>query len=185
MVSLDRLLGLALGDRDPGTLPPLPRSMQLYVDIDGVLAAFDRHCEGHFGARPCKIADNVMECRRVKDFYANLSPMADFKELWAGIERHRPIVLTAIPSSVAETKRAWGRKYLGEHVEVRCCWSGQKFHHAAPSDVLIDGWEKYRDLWDQTWWSLDHPRRCGRHRTTIDRNRDVAVLQLTCICRCC
>ena len=94
------------------------------------------------------MSGNAVRC--VKDLYANLSPTADFEELWARIERHRPIVLTEIPSSVAEAadnKRAWGRKYLGEHVEVRCCWSREKFHHAAPGDVLIDGWEKYRNLW--------------------------------------
>lgn len=32
--------------------------MQVFVDMGGVLADFDRHYETHFGTRPCKIADN-------------------------------------------------------------------------------------------------------------------------------
>ena len=33
--------------------------MQVFVDMDGVLADFDAHYETHFGTRPCKKSDNV------------------------------------------------------------------------------------------------------------------------------
>ena len=128
--------------------------MQLFVDMDGVLADFDRHHEAVFGARACKIADNVnwAAVRAVPDFYLGIPPMADLGALWARIELYRPIVLTGIPSAArvpeaADNKRAWVRRHLGDDVEVRCCRASQKCLHASPGDILIDDWEKYRQLW--------------------------------------
>ncbi len=126
--------------------------MQLFVDMDGVLADFDRHHESMFGVRADKIADNVdwKAVRAIEDFYLYIPPMTDMPQLWARIERYRPIVLTGVPASVAEApenKRAWVRKHIGEHVEVRCCRSKEKCLHANAGDILIDDWEKYRDLW--------------------------------------
>lgn len=126
--------------------------MQLYVDMDGVLADFDAHHEAVFGVRSDKVADNVdwKAVRKVSGFYAGIPPMADLPALWAYIEHHKPIVLTGVPSSVheaPENKRAWVRKHLGAHVEVRCCRSAEKRLHAKPGDILIDDWEKYRQRW--------------------------------------
>lgn len=61
-----------------------------------------------------------------------------------------PIVLTGIPSSVveaADNKRAWVRRHLGGNIEVRCCLSKEKYLHAKPGDILIDDWDKHRQLW--------------------------------------
>lgn len=126
--------------------------MQLFVDMDGVLADFDRHHEAVFGTRSDKLADNVdwAAVRGIKDFYLNIPPMDDMPILWTRIERYRPIVLTGVPRAVeeaADNKRAWVRCHLGDHVEVRCCRSRDKSLHAAAGDILIDDWEKYRDLW--------------------------------------
>lgn len=126
--------------------------MQLFVDMDGVLADFDSHHEAVFGVRADKLADNVdwQRVRDHKDFYLNIPPMADMPKLWDYIGRHKPIVLTGIPSSVeeaADNKKAWARKHLGPEIEVRCCLSKEKCLHAAPGDILIDDWEKYQSLW--------------------------------------
>lgn len=127
--------------------------MQLFVDMDGVLADFDAGYGAAFGVRPSIAADNVdwNLVTATKDFYLNLPPMADMPELWAFIEQYRPIVLTGVPWSVVEApenKKAWVRKNLGPDVEVRCCLSKEKFKHAAAGDILIDDWEKYRHLWE-------------------------------------
>lgn len=47
--------------------------MQLYVDLDGVLADFDTGYERAFGVRPDKAANNVdwTMVRRTPDFYLN------------------------------------------------------------------------------------------------------------------
>lgn len=126
--------------------------MQLFVDMDGVLADFDTGYEIEFGVRASRLLDNV-DWNIVRDkrgFYENLPPMPDMQALWAHVERHQPIVLTGVPRSVEEApenKRAWVRKHLGVHVEVRCCASKDKAMHAAPGDILIDDWEKYRKRW--------------------------------------
>lgn len=102
--------------------------------------------------RSDKHVDNVdwELVRGVKDFYLDIPPMPDMQELWDRIAMHNPIVLTGVPSLVIEApenKRAWVARHLGEHVEVRCCLSKEKCLHAAPGDVLIDDWEKYKRLW--------------------------------------
>lgn len=126
--------------------------MQIFVDMDGVLADFDSHHEAVFGIRSDKLADNVdwQKVRDARDFYLGIPPMPDMPELWTFVSRFSPIVLTGVPYSVAEApdnKRAWVRKHLGGDVEVRCCRSSEKCLHAAPGDILIDDWEKYRALW--------------------------------------
>jgi len=125
---------------------------QIFCDMDGVLADFDAHHEAVFGVRPDKVADNVdwRAVRAVSGFYAEIQPMRDMRELWDFIAPYNPIVLTGVPSSVEEApdnKRAWVRKHLGDHVEVRCCLSKEKCLHAQAGDILIDDWVKYRNLW--------------------------------------
>lgn len=126
--------------------------MQLFVDMDGVLADFDSGYEVAFGVRPSIHADNVdwEMVRRHKDFYLNLPPMPDFQELWTAIAPLKPIVLTGVPHSVAEAcanKTAWVRRYMGQ-TEIRCCRSSEKCLNAQPGDILIDDWEKYRHKWE-------------------------------------
>lgn len=127
---------------------------QVFVDMDGVLADFDTHHEAIFGIRPDKVADNVdwQKVRASVGFYANIPPMADMHVLWDFVGRltPRPIVLTGVPWSVEEApenKRGWVRKHLGADVEVRCVKSKDKCLHCRPGDILIDDWEKYRELW--------------------------------------
>jgi hypothetical protein len=128
--------------------------MQVFVDMDGVLADFDQHHEDTFGYRSDKLLDNVnwASIAGVPNFYANIPPMKDLPVLWRYIADFEPIVLTGVPYSVPEApenKKSWVRKNLGPHVEVRCCPSKEKYKHATPGDLLIDDWEKYRNLWVQ------------------------------------
>ena len=52
--------------------------MNLFVDMDGVLADFAQHHQAVFGWRPER-EDNVdwTAVREVEDFYLNIPPMAD------------------------------------------------------------------------------------------------------------
>jgi hypothetical protein len=126
--------------------------MQLFVDLDGVLADFARHHQTVFGRVADIAADDVDwdAVRAVPGFYRDIPPMSDMDLLWSHLERHRPIILTGVPRSVPEApddKRDWVRRHLGSGVEIRCCRSREKCRHATAGDVLIDDWEKYRHLW--------------------------------------
>ena len=81
-------------------------AMNLFVDMDGVLADFAQHYQAVFGWRP-EIEDNVdwTAVREVEDFYLNIPPMADLELLWDRIERYQPIVLTGVPKEIAEAPR--------------------------------------------------------------------------------
>ena len=149
--------------------------MQLFVDMDGVLADFNTGHEQVFGTRADKLLDNVNwnAVRNVEDFYLNLPPMPDLDELWDAIKHLDPIVLTGVPASVEEApanKMAWIVKNLGSDIEVRCCRSREKYLHAAPGDILIDDWEKYKDLW------LNAGGRWITHTTASDTIRQLAVM---------
>lgn len=85
--------------------------MKLFVDMDGVLADFDRGYNAAFGIQSSIHNDHVdwKAVRAHEGFYLNLPPMPDLEELWAFIAPLNPIVLTGIPSSVeeaAENKRS-------------------------------------------------------------------------------
>jgi hypothetical protein len=125
--------------------------MNLFVDMDGVLADFAQHHQAVFGWRP-EIEDNIdwTAVREVKDFHLNIPPMADLQLLWTRIERYQPIVLTGVPKEIAEApanKRAWVSKYLGPKVQVRCCEASEKWMHAQRGDILIDDSEEHRKSW--------------------------------------
>lgn len=128
--------------------------MTVFVDMDGVLADFDRHHEAVLGRRPDKRADDVdwEKVRAAGDFYLGIPPTTDMRELWDAIAHLEPIVLTGVPSSLwneaSANKRLWVARHLGPSVEVICCLAREKGLHARPGDVLIDDWEKHRALWE-------------------------------------
>lgn len=128
--------------------------MQLYVDMDGVIADFDTHYFNTFGVRACKIADDVdwAKVRSVPDFYKNIPLMPDFNELWEYIKHFYPIVLTGVPSvqvpEAADNKRWYILNRVSPMTKVICCPSKEKYLHAKPGDVLIDDWDRYRHLWE-------------------------------------
>lgn len=127
--------------------------MQLFVDMDGVLADFDAGYEKITGIRPDKKADNVdwNLVKAIPGFYQNLPPMPDFEELWEGVEQYNPIILTGVPRSVKEAefnKRSWITKHIGISQPMIACRSSEKSRYIRnPGDIIIDDWEKYKDKW--------------------------------------
>ena len=128
---------------------------QLFLDLDGVLADFNGHYKRHFGAivprahaDPPGMWDNI---RSRPNFYRELPIIPDALELWQGTAHLNPIVLTGVPFAevpdAAPQKRAWLREHLGENVPLICCRSRDKRHHGKPGDVLVDDWDRYRQLW--------------------------------------
>jgi hypothetical protein len=128
--------------------------VQLFLDLDGVLADFDTGYERVFGYKPDKALDNAdwAAVASTPGFYQNLPPMPDASLLWSAVAHLTPIVLTGVPHAVKEApenKRAWVRAHLGNQVDTRCCRSAEKATHANPGDVLVDDWTKYKHLWER------------------------------------
>lgn len=129
--------------------------MRLFLDMDGVLADFDRGHELAFGFRPDKLKDDVDwdRIRKITDYYYTLPPMEDMFELWYGVKPLKPTVLTGVPSvfteEASENKRRWIQKWLGPDVPVICCRSRDKSLHMQPGDIIIDDWDKHQSVWEE------------------------------------
>lgn len=125
---------------------------QLFVDLDGVLADFDKQFEVLFGHRPDRSKGdipNMWERMEKDDFFLKLDPMPDWEKLWNHCEQYDPIILTGAPKElhfIGQHKRQWVRKIIG-NVPIIVCPSRAKYYNADPGDILIDDWEKYMHLW--------------------------------------
>ncbi|NCN06105.1 MAG: hypothetical protein GW949_10805 [Spirochaetales bacterium] len=133
-------------------------TIQLFVDLDGVLADFDSRVKEITGRLPAELPPPVMWSRIAKtpDFYASLNWMADGETLWNLVARFNPVILTGLPRGTwAEgQKRAWCAKHLGKEVKVITCMSKQKaekaweFTGGEGMHILIDDRESLKDSWE-------------------------------------
>ncbi|MBB3265233.1 hypothetical protein FHW79_002853 [Azospirillum sp. OGB3] len=126
---------------------------KLFLDLDGVLADFDRGVKAVTGKRPEEIPMKVMwrELSRHPDFFGTLDFMHDAQDLWRFCEPYGPTILTGLPlgSWAPEQKRRWVAHMLGPHVRVITCMARDKHRHGGPGTVLVDDREKARDPWTQ------------------------------------
>ena len=68
---------------------------QIYCDMDGVLADFEKGIEDIIGGKFNDDRWNELP----DDFFLQLEPMPDAKKLWDFIGKYTPFVLTAVPRS--------------------------------------------------------------------------------------
>ena len=140
----------------------------LFVDLDGVLADFDKGVKDLTGKLPQDLHPKAMWPRLAKTpgFYDSLDWMPDGKELWEAVLPHGPIILTGLPiGSWAEPqKRSWCARILGEAVEVITCKSREKASIArqrsgeSTTPILIDDREKLKDDWEAMGGVFIHHR---------------------------
>lgn len=125
--------------------------MQIYVDMDGVLADFNAHYEKLFGYRPQR--PDGTDWRLVngaEDFYINMREMPDLNTLWDRLYPHNPIILTGIPSQIdaAENdKRRWAAAHLTSDTRIICCQAKDKYRYCMPGDLLIDDYVRHKQAW--------------------------------------
>jgi hypothetical protein len=141
----------------------MPERYVLFVDLDGVLADFDRGVEELTGARPAGQSPKAMWPRlaRSPGFYAHLPWTPDGPELWERVKRHEPVILTGLPRGnwAKPQKLEWCRRELGTQVPVIACMSREKAEKArewvagagadTPVPVLIDDRESLRERWEE------------------------------------
>lgn len=146
---------------------------RLYVDMDGVLADFDR---GHREAYGYSRTRHTGWSHIKPGFFRGLQPMPDMEHLWRAISHLGPIVLTGVPTSVnaaSNDKIDWIRQHVGPDVGVICCQARRKWVYCRPGDILIDDSEEYRPLWEEAGgiW-VQHE--CAAQ--TIKRLREIGIL---------
>lgn|SRR5690554_4312859 len=125
---------------------------RLFLDLDGVLADFDRGVEAITGKRPDQLSTGRM-WRAVAghaDFFGTLEMMADAQLLWDFCAPYDPTILTGLPRGdwAEAQKRRWVARMLGREVEVITCWSKDKPRWSGPGHVLIDDRQRLKKPWE-------------------------------------
>ncbi|WP_114393426.1 hypothetical protein [Oleisolibacter albus] len=149
---------------------------KLFLDLDGVLADFNRGVETITGRRPDQQSARTMwaALARAPDFFGTLELMADARTLWDHCLPHRPVILTGLPlgSWAAAQKRRWVAAMLGAEVEVVTCMARDKPDWSGPGHVLVDDREKTKDRWEARGGAFI------LHRTAADSIRQLRALGL-------
>lgn len=129
--------------------------MELYVDMDGVLADFDGHFRDFYKGDSYDYSDkfgldSMWEFINDNDphFFLNLKWMPGGEELWKFVRLYNPTILSTPAYTVKacrEDKRKWIRSHLGPAVHY--IFSNKKAKYATPSSILIDDMEKNIRPW--------------------------------------
>lgn len=126
--------------------------MELFLDLDGVLADFDRGVREVTGRRPEDLPLKKMwsALAQAPRFFETLLFMEDAEALWRFCAPHRPTVLTGLPlgSWAPDQKKRWVKRMLGAHVPVITCMSRDKPRWSGPGRVLVDDRASTRDGWE-------------------------------------
>ena len=136
--------------------------MRLFLDLDGVLADFDRGVQAVTGSRLEALPLRAMwqALAREPRFFETLEFMADALDLWRFSEPHRPTILTGLPLGAwaPEQKRRWVARMLGAHVPVITCMSREKGRYSGPGHVLVDDRASAREGWERAGGVFVHHR---------------------------
>lgn len=142
---------------------------KIYLDMDGVLADFDRGLLEGYGVKNCrvnyatdwkektenqkKVAQDVVRCMEIPGFFENLPVMKGAIDLWGSVDA--PYILTALPNlssdkRVAAEKRNWITRVFGELPENRIitCLRSEKIKYAN-NNILVDDLEKNCNEWNR------------------------------------
>lgn len=159
----------------------------LFVDLDGVLADFDRAVEEITGLAPSQQSPKAMWPRlaRTPDFYARLPWTPDGRELWERVRRHDPVILTGLPRGnwARPQKLEWCARELGSEVPVIACLSREKTEKAQewiaehtdgtePTAVLIDDRMSLAEKWEDGGGIFIHHTRAAQ---TIRRLEELGL----------
>lgn len=144
--------------------PPHPGP--LFLDLDGVLADFDRGVEEVTGRRPEDLSLKTMwgALSRAPRFFETLAFMHDAETLWQFCEPHRPTILTGLPLGTwaPAQKKRWVARMLGAHVPIITCMSRDKPCWSGPGHVLVDDRAFAAEGWERKGGIFVHHTSAGR-----------------------
>lgn len=151
---------------------------RLYIDLDGVMADFDKYFLQQFGVESSKLDDPTLWkwINGHGNFFLNL-PICEGALNFFNLVKHlNPIILTACPKSnyttAAVQKRQWVYKHLSQDVTVIPMMGGKNkflFMHS-PGDVLVDDFEKNCIPWRK------HGGIAIQHKTFEDTSSQVEAI---------
>ncbi|MDQ3099920.1 MAG: hypothetical protein M3R08_00915 [Bacteroidota bacterium] len=151
-------------------------AQRIYLDLDGVLADFDRGAAKVLGMAPkdfeAMYGPGIFwkKLAGTQDFYDQLELMPDALELYSAVEHLGPIILTGLPRGnwAEPQKRNWAERHF-PGVKVITTTAALKNEHCDPGDVLVDDRDKYRSLWEEAGGIFIHHRSA---RQSINELRD-------------
>lgn len=125
---------------------------KMNLDLDGVLADFDKKVFEIFGVTSAELPTKKMWSRLADpklNFFDSLEWTPDGKELFEFARQFNPTIITGMPwGNWAEAqKRRWCARELGEDIKVITCMSKDKHTFADVGDILVDDREKARAEW--------------------------------------
>lgn len=125
---------------------------KFYIDLDGVLADFEKQVILLLGKHPSDIPDKIMwpQIARTSNFFSSLPWMVDGKELWNFVVGHDPTILTGVPRGEwsKPQKLEWCSRELGDHIPVITCFSRNKKNEVeGEHSLLIDDREDVIGWW--------------------------------------
>lgn len=134
--------------------------MRIFVDLDGVLADFDKSAEAilrtnniykfEFIWGPDVFWDRL---NKNPNFFAQMPLTSDARHLWSQIEHLTPLILTALPRENAERVDLQKRKWVHDKFNIDAgtrvitCPTKEKPDYCKPGDILIDDRAVNRDAW--------------------------------------
>ncbi|QIK96377.1 hypothetical protein G7076_07905 [Sphingomonas sp. HDW15A] len=128
---------------------------RLFLDLDGVLADFDRGVHDLLGMSSAQfekrfgIREFWKRLAKAPDFYARLPLMADARELFDAVAHLTPTILTGLPLGkwAAPQKVAWCEQHF-PRVPVITCMARDKHRFMDPGDVLVDDRDRHRAAYE-------------------------------------
>ncbi len=132
-------------------------TVKLFLDLDGVLADFDRGVIELTGSRPEELPKREMwrQIASADGFYDRLPWTPDGPRLWRFVHSLQPSILTGLPRGdwAEPQKRSWCRRELGPQVPVYAWMTREKplvaQLNCAPEEtpVLVDDRSTIADAW--------------------------------------
>lgn len=137
----------------------MKKNINIFVDLDGVLADFDRRVQEICG-KPCKELSNKEMWPRLSPlikrgvFWQSLPKIEDADLLWNSILEltgRKPTVLSACgtnsPDLSREAKTNWVVEHFGAENVIVVIKASQKAEYASSDSILIDDSEKAVNPW--------------------------------------
>lgn len=134
------------------------KKRKIFLDMDGVLADFDKRAEEVIGTNDHHKFTFVYgqdetwkRIHAVPDFFLSLEVMPDIMSLLHAVRGQDISVLTALPRTnterVKSQKETWVALNVNEDIPVITCFTQEKPDYCRPGDILIDDRAVVAERW--------------------------------------